>query len=133
MRPSKEVKCSLILSQVLYQQVHRACDWQKMTFCALMRMMLADHLAEYLETPSEPGTLLPWAGAEPGDPLGQAVAAAARWWRLAPNDMAKYILAENVAAYIERGRRAWDEVAVAANDTTQNPAKAAPTTEPPTA
>jgi hypothetical protein len=100
----KEVKASVVLSPEL-----------DMTFCSFMRRVLRDHLDEYLEEPNSCGYLTRWAGAASDDPLGDAVMEAARLWRLTPADMARLIVASEIARYIEQGRQRWQTMAEAVN------------------
>jgi hypothetical protein len=108
-------KASIVVPRELYAKARQAAEARGVSFCCLIRRLLQDHLDEYLgaakgeETPRER-----WLGAAPGDPLGEAVAAAADLWRLSPDDLVRLIVADNLAAYAERGRVRWEEARVLA-------------------
>ena len=103
-------KASVVLPQTLYATARQAARERGESFCSLIRRLLQDHLADYVG-PAKVGEAPRawWVGVAPGDPLGEAVAAAAVLWRISPDDLVRLIVAEHVADYAARGLARWEE------------------------
>jgi hypothetical protein len=110
MKDERMQKASVVLPGALYARAREAAEARGVSFCCLIRWLLQDHLDEYLVAAKrEAAPRGWWVGVAPGDPLGEAVAAAAVLWRISPDDLVRLILAENLADYAARGLARWEE------------------------
>jgi hypothetical protein len=129
MKKDSFVKASIVVPPDIFERAKAAARRRGETFASLVRRMFSDHLPQYEHEGDEAGPTRRWSGVEPKDPLGEAVAAAARLHRLSPDGLVRLIVAENVAAYIERGLRQWEAMRSVAGPTNALPANEAERSE----